>query len=320
MGPCLAPEAYARFLADEYLSSYIKEGGAAVKVAVCDDEASSSALASELRTRALSEGYQTASIDAAATKIHLIQNIFFGAASQLDWTELTRRMAEEVVISTYGSSLVGVTDLPAVVDATGMDPYQVKQDVQKTIRRLVVTNYALAKDFRLAMTQLLLAEMEPEPFTEQARSSILDWLHGELRLISALKECQIYHKIARHNARTMLESTARWSAAAKLSGLCVIMDWRQLAVPRKAGAEDERVYYTPGNIMDGYEVLRQFIDATDDMDHLFILVMLPDALLDEDPGAKRSVARYPALKTRIWEDVRDKSRPNPCAPMVHVAG
>jgi hypothetical protein len=117
----------------------------------------------------------------------------------------------------------------------------------------------------------------------------------------------------------MLESTARWIAAAKLSGLCVIMDWRQLAVPRRGGPEDERVYYTPGNIMDGYEVLRQFNDATDDMDHLFILVMLPDALLDEDPGAKRSIARYPALKTRIWEDVRDKSRANPCAPMVHVA-
>jgi len=319
MEPRLTPETYAQFLADEYLSSYIRQGGAAVKVAVCADEASSSALAAELRARASAAGYQTALIDAATTKVHLIQNVFFSTASQLDWTDLTRRVAEDVVVSTYGSSLAGVTDLPTIVQATGTDQYQVKQNVQRTIRRLVVTNYALAKDFRLAMTQLLLAAMEPEPFTEQARSSILDWLRGELRLIAALKEYQIYHKIARHNARTMLESTARWIAAAKLSGLCVIMDWGQLAVPRRGGAEDERVYYTPGNIMDGYEVLRQFIDATDDMDHLFILVMLPDTLLDEDPGAKRSVARYPALKTRIWEDVRDKSRANPCAPMVHVA-
>ncbi len=72
--------------------------------------------------------------------------------------------------------------------------------------------------------------------------------------------------------------------------------------------------------MDGYEVLRQFIDATDDMEHLFILVMLPSCADRRRPRAKRSVARYPALKTRIWEDVRDKSRANPCAPMVHVSG
>lgn len=319
MEPQLKPSDYAQFLTDEYLSSYIKQGGAAVKVAVCADEASSSTLAQELRTRASAAGYQTALIDAARTKVHLIQNIFFGTASQLDWADLVRRVAEVVVVSTYGSSLAGATDLPAIVQATGMDQYQVKQDVKKTISRLVVTNYALAKDFRLAMTQLLLAQMEPEPFTEQARSSILDWLNGELRLISALKEYQIYHKIARHNARTMLESTARWVATAGLSGLCVIMDWWQLAAPRRSGPEDESICYTPGNIMDGYEVLRQFIDATDDMDHLFILVMLPSALIDEDPGAKRSVARYPALKTRIWEDVKDKSRANPCAPMVHVA-
>ncbi len=320
MEPQLRPSDYAQFLADEYLSSYVKKGGAAVKVAVCADEASSSALAAELHDRALAAGYQTALVDATRTKVHLIQNIFFSAASQIDWADLVRRVAEVIVVSTYGPSLAGVTDLPAIVQVTGMDQYQVKQDVQKTIRRLVVTNYGLAKDFRLAMTQLLLAQMEPEPFTEQARSSILDWLSGELRLISALKEYQIYHKIARHNARTMLESTARWVATAGLSGLCIVMDWGRLAAPRRGGSEDERIYYTPGNIMDGYEVLRQFIDATDDMEHLFILVMLPPALIDEDPGAKRSVARYPALKTRIWEDVRDKSRANPCAPMVHVSG
>lgn len=319
MEPRLTPQDYAQFLADEYLSSYVKQGGAAVKVAVCGDEASSSALAGEVRARALTAGYQTAFVDAGATKVHLIQNIFFSVAGQLDWNDLVRRFAEIVVVSTYGSSLAGITDLPSIVQATGQDQYQVKQDIRNTLRRLVLTNYAFAKDFRLAMTQLLLAHMEPEPFTEQARSAIVDWLHGELRLISALKEYQIYHKIARHNARTMLESAARWIAAARLSGLCIVMDWGRLAEPRKSGAAEDKVYYTPGNIMDGYEVLRQFIDATDDMDHLFMLVMLPKSLIDEDPAAKRSVARYPALKTRIWEDVKDRSRANPCAPMVHVS-
>ena len=68
--------------------------------------------------------------------------------------------------------------------------------------------------------------------------------------------------------------------------------------------------------MDAFEVLRQFIDATDEMEHMMVLVVAPEELLDTE--SKRGFAAYRALRNRIWDDVRDRERPNPCAPMVRV--
>ncbi|MEI6448775.1 MAG: BREX system ATP-binding domain-containing protein, partial [Actinomycetes bacterium] len=66
-----------------------------------------------------------------------------------------------------------------------------------------------------------------------------------------------------------------------------------------------------------YEVLRQFIDATDEMEGLLVVVSAPEALLDD--FSNRSLQKYRALRNRIWDDVRDRSYPDPYAPMVRLA-
>ena len=68
--------------------------------------------------------------------------------------------------------------------------------------------------------------------------------------------------------------------------------------------------------MDMYEVLRQCIDSTDEMEGYLMVVLAPQEFISDD---RRGLNRYEALKLRIWDDVRDKHQPNPFAPLVRIS-
>jgi hypothetical protein len=62
-------------------------------------------------------------------------------------------------------------------------------------------------------------------------------------------------------------------------------------------------------------MLRQFIDSSDDIEGLLLVIVTPKAFLSDQ---RSGLNRYEALKLRIWDDVRDKFRQNPFAPMVRL--
>src|SRR5271165_1198103 len=79
----IAPEEYVEFLGNEYLRGYIDTGGCAVKFAVVDDTA-----ASGFRELVVNEGrqsgYVVATVDASTTRVHLMEQIFFEVARDVD--------------------------------------------------------------------------------------------------------------------------------------------------------------------------------------------------------------------------------------------
>ena len=94
---------------------------------------------------------------------------------------------------------------------------------------------------------------------------MLAWLRGELRTITALRPALIYSRIGRHNARSMLASAAALLAA-QHRPLVVYLDLARLAEARRPPAQARTgLYYSKAAVLDAYEVLRQFIDATDEL-------------------------------------------------------
>ena len=316
MVPRIPATEYAHFLAQEYLESFIGEGGAAVKFAVVPDRATANELQAAIRAHAEGLGMESVFLDAATTRVHLIQHVFFGVAADLDWLSMAQSVVHGIAESSWGPQISDTTSVADIAAKLDIDEMLVRTQIMKSLSNKVLRDYSLAKDFRIAMAQVCLPELQPQAFTEESRAVILEWLRGELRLISALKPAHIFRKIGRHSARAMLSSTARWIAKAGSGGLLLVLDLRQLAVTRRSDAAEGEYYYTPAAAMDAFEVLRQFIDATDEMENFMLLVVVPDALLDDSQS--RSIPKYQALKNRIWDDVRDKDRPNPYAPMVHV--
>ena len=74
----LTAQGYADFLRSEYLGDFIKGGGSAVKFVVEDGDE----LQTILRSKALSEGYAVASVDAAGVRAHMIDKVFHDVARQ----------------------------------------------------------------------------------------------------------------------------------------------------------------------------------------------------------------------------------------------
>lgn len=165
------------------------------------------------------------------------------------------------------------------------------------------------------MMSYCVAELQSDASAEQSRQALNEWLCGDLRLISAVKEKGIFQKIGRHNARVMIASTAKWLRQAGGKGLLIVMDIERLAIATKGDGNND-LYYSPAHVMDTYEMLRQFIDATDEMEGVMLLITAPQALLDDE---RRGFPAYKALQDRIWDDVRDRRRQNPYAPMVRLA-
>src|SRR5687768_13207251 len=81
----------------EYLGDFIREGGAAVKVVVADGEAGRAAVRDALRESAEASGFQYAFVDAASTRVHLIDRIFHEVARQVDWDALACRFLARVL-------------------------------------------------------------------------------------------------------------------------------------------------------------------------------------------------------------------------------
>jgi hypothetical protein len=73
---------------------------------------------------------------------------------------------------------------------------------------------------------------------------------------------------------------------------------------------------TQAAVMDTYELMRQCIDGTDEMSGIAVCFMAGPELVQDE---KRGMRAYAALEQRLTDDVRDRRRSNPLAPMVRIA-
>ena len=76
---------------DEYLSAFVREGGASIKFAVTPDGLKPD-LYEAVNTRCQKLDYIFARLDAAEIRAHMPQDLFFGLAHQVDWRFLARRL------------------------------------------------------------------------------------------------------------------------------------------------------------------------------------------------------------------------------------
>jgi hypothetical protein len=313
----IRPDDYLAFVRGEYLEGFIRAGGAAVKFAVLLDDAPAEELSGGLREAATAAGYAYARVDAAQVRVHMIDRVFHTVARQIDWDRLARFEVRRL-LADLRFTLPDDPDelsLPAVARLNDYDEHELRRDLNRRLQEDVARDYELVHEFRIAMIRLCQAQAEPGAASQALRDDVVAWLTGELRRISALKQALIFQKIARHNARHMLFSLARWLTRTGQSGLVLDLDIRRCAEVRRPAAE-EGIYYSKPAVMDTYEVLRQLIDATDELSACFTLVSCAPEFLT-DPA--RGLEAYQALKLRIYDEVHDRRRVNPLSALIRIS-
>lgn len=304
----------------EYLHDFIKRGGAAVKFVVPTEDIDNSQLLNLLRKTAEEENYLFTSVNAVSTKIHMIDKLFHEVARQIDWDELSHEFIK-INFTQNGYTLpIRREDfnIQHIAATNNIEEILLVKEVQKWLGKGIFRDYEMSQEFRIAMMHLCLEQLglaEPPPLSDYLK----EWLSGKLREIKTLKKALIFQPIVRHNARHMLFSLSHWLRINGKSGLIVVLDITRylVYVPRRLRNPDDGFFYITPAVLDAYEVLRQFIDGTDEMEGLLFIVLASKDFLNDD---RRGLSRYDALKLRIWvDDVRDKQRQNPLASLVRLA-
>lgn len=309
---------YADFLDREYLGSYVAKGGTAVKFVVSPDDDQARSFSEALGDRAEASGYLAARVDAAETRVHMMDQLFFVVAAQVDWDELAAlavRGALAAIAHPVPDDSVDVS-VHTVASLHGVDPLELSRDVNRQLQHSIYGDFAMVQEFRIAMLRLCQAQLRTGQVTDAEHSAVLDWLRGELRQISMLRSAMIFRRIGRHNARQLLFSLAHWLSANGRAGLLLELDIRRLGFARRPKPEERRgLYYTRATLLDAYELLRQLVDNTDELSHCCVVVLAaPEFLSDQHRG----VGAYQALKLRIYDEIRDRNRDNPYASLVRL--
>lgn len=317
----IAAGEYAAFLADEYLADYVSTGGAAVKFVVAPDDDTAGAFSASLHAAAAKAGFMSLGVDAVATRIHLIDQVFFEVARQIDWTGLAR-VAVRRAMSDAGypppSELAETESIgvEALAEHHRVDPVELSRDLNRQLQSMIVRDFAMVHEFRIAMLRLCQAELATGQVSDAERDAVIDWLHGVLRQMSLLRSAMIFRRIGRHNARKLLFSMCHWVATNGYAGVMLELDVRRLGFARRPLPEERNgLYYTKTALLDAYELLRQLVDNTDELAGCCVVVVAaPEFLTDEHRG----VGAYQALKLRIHDEVRDRARDNPFASLVRL--
>lgn len=314
----LKPQEWLPVVRREYLQDFVRRGGAGVKFCVPMAGYDLAEIKSGLQKAAEEEGFHFAFVDAATTKVHLIEQLFYQVARQVEWEGLAYSFLHNLLEGHY--KLPGNREefnLKNLALANECEEPEMRRSINERLKRALLQDYAMTQEFRRAMLRLCQAQLDPDEVSSELCDTVKGWLRGELRLISALKPALIFQKIGRHNARHLLFSLSHWLKVTGRSGLVLVLDISRYMQERPK-EPDETYYYSKPAVLDCYEVLRQFIDGTDESESLFIVVLAATKFVDEGEK-RRGVVAYDALKLRIWDEVHDRKRVNPLSSLVRIS-
>ena len=314
-GP-LQVQDYADFLGAEYLAGYLPAGGGSVKIAVVGDHDVARRFHVALGGAARTADVVHVHVRAEDTRVHLVDQVFFAASSQVDWTAIARgvltRAYDAAGMPADGARLT-VAEVAAHHD---LDARELYRSVRRELERAVLDDSTLAREMRRAVLRLAQAEMSGGDVSPAQAQAVLGWLRGDTVPARELREALIFGRIARHNARAVLVSLGRLLLRTGRGGLVLHLDLLRLAEGRRPPLEQRSgYYYSKAAVVDAYELVRQLIDSTDELAGVLVVAVVPADLVTDEV---RGLPAYSALQLRVADEVRDRRRPNPFAAMVRL--
>ena len=223
------------------------------------------------------------SLSAETTKVHMIDQVFFAVARQIDWDQV----AVAIVNTAYDNIAVpaapGRLTVAEVAADHDLDPRELYRSVRRALEHLLLTDTSFPRELRRALLRLAQAHLGSGDVNTAEALVIHGWLTGERVGLRELRDAMIYARIGRHNARTMLTSVGRLLLRAGYGGLVLHCDLTRLAEARRPPVPERTgIYYSKAAVLDAYELLRQLIDATDDLTGMLVLAVVPPELVSDE--------------------------------------
>src|SRR5215216_6465510 len=124
---------WVELLRREYAAEFVPGGGAAVKIAVAPPERAGTVLDAASEALA-SHGLLVARVDASQTRVHMIDQIFFAVARQVDWDALAVRwLRDRFAAQGYDLPGSGLPSLEECAQSRGTRSADVLAETQRWI-------------------------------------------------------------------------------------------------------------------------------------------------------------------------------------------
>ena len=310
----IAVDEYAEFLAGEYLDTYVAGGARPSSSSSPPTSTTADRFAQLLRCGRATAATRSVRVDAVDTRIHMMDQVFFAVAGQVDWEQLAAHRVRASPTRPSPTGRRGSADLSVELSppTTRSRRAELGRDVNRQLqhRRVPRLRHGSGVPHRHAAAVPGPSAYRPGHRGRARRRARL--AAGRAAPGSpVLRSAMIFRRIGRHNARQLLFSTAHWLAANGRAGLLLELDVRRFGFARRPAAEERHGnYYTKAALLDGYELLRQLVDNTDELAHCCVVVVAGPELT-ADPN--RGIDAYQALKLRIADD---GARPQPGQPVL----
>jgi hypothetical protein len=248
--------------------------------------------------------------------VHLIDQVFFAVARHIDWDQVAAAIVGRAYSDIAVPAAPGRLTVAEVASDQDLNPPELYRSVRRQLERSLLADTSLPRELRRALLRLAQKQLGSGDVDSDEARVVRGWLTGEPVGLRELREAMIYARIGRHNARSMLTSVGRLLLQAGYRGLVLHLDLSRLVEARRpAIPERTGIYYTKQTLLDAYELLRQLIDATDDLNGTLVMAVAPPELVSDD---NRGLPSYAALQLRVSDEVRDRRRANPFASLVRL--
>src|SRR5438105_587778 len=147
----IGPQQWLGFLQQEYLDSFVQDGGSAVKFAVALDDDARVYLGDHLGRCAEERGYLVVRVSAANTRVHMIEQVFFRIAEQVPWQLVSQRVIAKLAAE-EGYAPASDAEGPLfrrIAEENRVEPDFLLMELRRKLATEVLQQPNLAKDFRV---------------------------------------------------------------------------------------------------------------------------------------------------------------------------
>jgi P-loop Domain of unknown function (DUF2791) len=308
----LHPDDWAEVISDD-VPDFVGGGGALVRFVVGETPGVRARTKQLLESLGASSKLHFFNVDGSKTRLHYPNDLLGAVAEQIDFHQVMTSFLLRAVLEEGYEVPANATDfvLGDIAEINRVAPRDVHSVINARIRSAIMRDRRLVRDVRYALWAIareVLRGIPPEVASDVPRR----WLQGQVSSIRELREFGIVQKVNRYNARGILRSILTWLPTSEWKGSIVFVDATRLASPKNL--RDGTIYYTRAALSDTYEVVRQFIDDTDDMCHVLLVYAMPPEFLSVEPRG-RGIGTYQALQFRV-NGFPEATRPNPLSNLV----
>lgn len=158
----ITPQEWLATINREYLQTFIKHGGAAVKFVVpmeCIDQKN---LLRTLQLYSEQENFLFTSVDAVSTKIHMTDKLFHEIARQIDWDELSHAFVKKVFLEN-GYQLPELREdfnLQRIAALNNREEKFLRKEIHSWLEEKIFHDFEMCQEFRIAMIRLCLDQLD----------------------------------------------------------------------------------------------------------------------------------------------------------------